>query len=58
MSRPSNVEKESNVTKSPTDAPCAASVTVTVADPLDVVKGFVNDSVDLIGVMSVMAPSE
>ena len=46
------VELSSNVTKSPTVAPCDASVTVTIGLPLTVAKGFVKEAVSRIGVMS------
>ena len=45
-------EPLSKVTKAPTSAKCALSVTVTVDDPLDVAKGFVRLAVLLIGVIS------
>ena len=46
------------VTKSPTAAPFALSVTVTIGLPLTVVKGLVKEAVSRIGVISKIAPSE
>ena len=57
MSKPSIVENESKVTKSPSIAPWSASVTVTVVVPF-VVNGFVKAAVSLIGVMSYKALPE
>ena len=49
-------ENESNVTKSPTEAPCEESNTETVVVPL-VVKGLVRESgPDRMGVMSLNTP--
>ena len=58
ISKPPTAAALVKVTKSPTVAPCPASVTVTIGEPLVVTNGFVRLAcVARIGVISAIAPS-